>query len=106
MPSATAIVPMSCAETTTPPIVVRCSSPNGLCSCCALAAPLPDDEAVDRDEEADRDDHDPQDAAALDRADHDAGGSRRRRRTTSGSVTTNAGPVAPAVVRRSASSAM
>ena len=34
-----------------------------------LAAPLPDDEAVDRDEEADRDDHDPQDAPALDRAD-------------------------------------
>ena len=37
-----------------------------------LAAPLPDDEAVDRDEEPDRDDDDPQDAPPLDRTNDDA----------------------------------
>ena len=64
-----------------------------------LAAPLPDDEAVDRDEEADRDDHDPQDAATLDRADHhavdpDAADERDRERRD------ERRPVAPAVVWR------
>ena len=49
--------------------VVRLGSERAL-QLLRLAAPLPDDEAVDRDEEADRDDHDAQHAAALDRADH------------------------------------
>ena len=64
-----------------------------------LAAPLPDDEAVDRDEEPDRDDHDPQDASALDRADDDpvdadAAYERDDERRDEG------GPVAPTVVER------
>ncbi len=64
-----------------------------------LAAPLPDDEAVDRDEEPDRDDDDPQDAPALDRPDDDpvdadAADERDDERRD------ERRPVAPAVVER------
>ena len=44
-----------------------------------LSAPLPDDEAVDRDQQADRDDDDPQHAPALDGSDdHAVDGEARR----------------------------
>src|SRR4249920_3700283 len=46
--------------------------PEGALQLLRLATPAPDDEAVDRDEKPERDDHDPQDAPALDRADDDA----------------------------------
>ncbi len=71
--------------------------PEGTLQLLRLAAPLPDDEAVDRDEQPDRDDHDPQDAPALDRPDHggvdaDPTGEREGERRD------ERRPVAPAVV--------
>ena len=76
-----------------PSDVVRLGSERAL-QLLRLAAPLPDDEAVDRDEQADRDDHDAQDAPALDGADdgavdadaadeRDARASRRTRASSS-----------------------
>src|SRR5207247_9304674 len=64
-----------------------------------LAGPLPDDEPVDRDQEPDRDDDDPQDVSALDWANDDAvrrhpAAERDRQGRHEGR------PVAPAVVDR------
>ena len=78
--------------------VVRLGSERAL-QLLRLAAPLPDDEAVDRDEEPDRDDDDAQDAPALDGTDHGAvdADSADERDDQRGDERR---PVAPAVVER------
>ena len=98
IPSATAIVPMSFAATMTPP-TSYVSRPERALQLLRLAAPLPDHEPVDGDEQADRDDHDSQHVPPLHRADDDAvdadaARERDRERGDEGR------PVAPAVVHR------